>query len=70
VIKTAGDAAGKTRRAEAKKSPPLKGNRWLWLKSPAALTDEELKTLTSLRGGSLKTAKAYKIKAALQDIYK
>jgi transposase len=69
VVKMAGEAVDEVRRSESKKSPLLKGTRWIWLKNPSNLTVKEKSSLTSLKFERLDTGKAYRIKTILQDIY-
>ena len=47
----------------------LKGSRYVFLKNPENLTEKQDATLTRLCNYRLKTARAYLIKLALQDIY-
>lgn len=47
----------------------MKSSRYLWLYNPSNLSETKLKRLTSLTQLNLKTAKAYRMKLVLQDIY-
>jgi len=69
VIKLVNEAIDKVRREEQKSVPSLKSSRYLWLYNPANLSETKLKRLTSLTQLNLKTAKAYRMKLVLQDIY-
>ena len=64
------DALSKVRAEEAKIFPDLmKGSRFAFLKNPENLTEKQDKTLTKLCNYRLKTARAYLLKLALQDVY-
>ena len=57
------------RRAEAKGRPELKRSRYLWLKNEPSLSAEARGQLAALTRMHLKTARAYQIKLAFQEIY-
>ena len=69
VIKLINDAVDQVRRDEAKTRPELKRTRYSWLKNPANLTAEQAQTLDALTGTNLKTARAYRLKLAFQEMY-
>lgn len=70
LIKHMNDALGQVRAEEAKSYPEMmKGSRYAFLKNPENLTEKQDKTLTRLCGYRLKTARAYLLKLALQDVY-
>ena len=70
LIKHMNDALGKVRAEEAKLFPEqMKGSRYAFLKNPENLTEKQDETLTRLCNYRLKTARAYLIKLALQDVY-
>jgi transposase len=73
VIKLAGDAVDQVRRRESKQLPDhgrsLKGSRYIWLKNPENLTDKQTGDLDHLSRLNLRTAKAYQMRLALQDLY-
>jgi len=70
LIKHMNDALGQVRAEEAKIYPKMmKGSRYAFLKNPENLTQKQDETLTRLCGYRLKTARAYLIKLALQDVY-
>ena len=69
VMKMLGDAVDKTRRAEAKARPELKGSRYVWLKNEANLSAEGRDTLATLSQLHLKTARAYQLRCAFQEVY-
>ena len=71
IVRLVNEAVNKVRQSERKLHPELAGSRFLWLKNPAKLTatqKTQLATL-SLPSGHLKTAKAYQIRLAFQDLY-
>ena len=57
------------RRGEQKSQRMLKGTRYLWLRNPASLSDRQRATLESLPTRHLKTARAYQMRLAFQDLY-
>lgn len=70
LIQLMNDALGKVRAEEARLFPKLlHGSRYAFLKNPENLTEKQDETLTKLSRYRLKTAKAYLIKLALQDVY-
>jgi transposase len=70
LIQHMNDALGKVRAEEARLFPELlHGSRYAFLKNPENLTEKQDETLTKLSRYRLKTAKAYLIKLALQDVY-
>ena len=70
LIQLMNDALGKIRAEEARLFPELlKGSRYAFLKNPENLTEKQDETLVRLSHYRLKTAKAYQIKLALQDVY-
>ena len=70
LIKHMNDALSQVRAEEAKFYPEMmKGSRYAFLKNPENLTKKQDETLTSLCNYRLKTARAYLIKLALQDVY-
>ena len=70
LIKHMNDALSKVRAEEANIYPEeMKGSRYAFLKNPENLTEKQDETLTRLCNYRLKTARAYLIKLALQDVY-
>lgn len=70
LIQLMNDALGQVRAEEARLFPDLlKHSRYAFLKNPENLTDKQDETLTNLCRYRLKTARAYLIKLALQDVY-
>jgi transposase len=70
LIKNMNDALSQVRAEEARFYPEMmKGSRYAFLKNPENLTQKQDETLTRLCSYRLKTARAYLIKLALQDVY-
>jgi transposase len=69
VMQLIGAAVDQTRRAEAKSRPELKRSRYLWLKNDASLSDAGRDTLAALSSMNLKTARAWRLRLAFQQIY-
>lgn len=69
VIKLLNEAVDQVRREEQKSVPSLKSSRYLWLYNPKNLPKTKAKRLNELTRMNLKTAKAYRMKLVLQDIY-
>jgi len=58
------------RRKEGKSSALLKDTRYLWLKNPENLTASQQETMAKLKDCDLDTAKAYRMRLILQEIYR
>jgi transposase len=69
AVKLVNDAVDKVRRAESKDRPELKRSRYLWLKNERRLSAEQSASLDVLSKMHLKTARAYQLRLAFQDIY-
>ena len=71
VVATVNDGVDEVRRQEQKDNPALKSTRYVWLKNPENLTGSQIDTLIELdiTKSNLKTAKAYRIKLAFQELY-
>jgi transposase len=63
------DAVDQVRRAEQKGQGLLRGTRYIWLRNPANLSDRQRATLEDLPTRHLKTARAYQIRLAFQELY-
>lgn len=70
VLKLVNEAVDQVRREEQRSVSALKSSRYLWLYNPENLSATKTKRLNSLTQMKLKTAKAYRMKLVLQDIYK
>ena len=69
VIKLANEAVDAVRREEVKTEPALRGTRWTWLKDAHDWTLDQLNDFHWLSRARLKTARAWRLKEALRDIY-
>jgi transposase len=69
VIQMANKAVDAVRREEARGESWLKKTRWGWLKDSAKWTTKEQESMQWLARSHLKTARAWRIKEALRDIY-
>ncbi|QZT34570.1 ISL3 family transposase [Caldalkalibacillus thermarum TA2.A1] len=69
VMKMVNEAVDTVRRAEQKEVDDLKKTRYIWLKNEQNLTAKQREQLIKLKDTNLKTARAYKIKLALQDFW-
>ena len=69
AVKIINDAVDQVRRVEQKGQSVLRGTRYIWLRNPANLSDRQQATLDSLPTRHLKTARAYQIRLAFQDLY-
>lgn len=69
AVKLVNDAVDKVRRAESRGRPELKRSRYLWLRNEPSLSAESREQLASLTRLHLKTARAYRIRLAFQEIY-
>jgi transposase len=64
-----GEAVDETRRAEVKKHPELKESRYIWLKNPENLTDNQKASFDALVKTELKTAEAYAFKQTFKAFF-
>lgn len=69
VMKLVNEAVDKVRREEQADEPLLKKTRYLWLKNAQNLSNPQLEKLTKLKDSHLKTAKAYRLRLALQSMW-
>lgn len=69
VIKAANEAVDLVRRNERKSSADLKNTRYIWLKNEKNLTKKQKEELDRLKDSDLDTAKAYRMRIILQEIY-
>jgi transposase len=63
------DAVDQLRRAEQKQQDGLRGTRHIWLRNPDTLSERQRSTLEARPTRHLKTARAYQIRLAFQDLY-
>lgn len=71
TVKIINEAVDKVRRQEQYDCEALKGTRYLWLKNPVNLTQKQTQLFNDLQISNLhlKTARAYHLKLAFQDLY-
>lgn len=69
VIKSVNEAVDEVRRSEQKSCVNLKHTRYLWLKNEKSLSKEQKDQLDKLKDCELETAKAYRMKICLQEIF-
>ena len=71
VVSLVNTAVEKVRRIEQKTCPALVGSRYVWLKNPENLTERQWDKFDALDilNSHLKTARAYQIRLAFQDLY-
>jgi len=69
VAKLAGEAVDAVRREEQKERPELKGTRYLWLKNTWNHTAQQAQQWDSIQKRHLKTARAWRLKTVLQDVF-
>lgn len=69
VVALASQALDQVRRAETKSEPDLKGSRWALLKQARHWNRDQLITMHWLQRSGLKTARAWRLKEALREIY-
>jgi transposase len=69
AVKIVNDAVDKVRRDESKTRPELKRSRYLWLKNEPNLSAQGRANLDALTRMHLKTARAYQLRLAFQEIY-
>jgi transposase len=69
AVKIISDAVDQVRRVEQKSQSLLHGTRYIWLRNPANLSDRQRDTLEALPTRHLKTARAYRIRLAFQELY-
>jgi transposase len=72
LVKLINDALDQVRRSEQRGVAGLKSTRHLWLRNPANLSQTQAARLQALSRSKsrLKTARAYRIRLAFQDLYK
>lgn len=69
VIKAVNEAVDKVRRNEQKSCKDLKNTRYIWLKNENNLTKNQKEMLDRLKDCNLDTAKAYRMRLTMQEIY-
>lgn len=69
VMKWVNEAVDQVRREEQKDVHELKKTRYLWLKNESDLSAEQQQRVKKLNELNLKTAKAYRLKLAIQEMW-
>ena len=69
AVKLVNDAVDEVRRIESRLRPELKYSRYLWLMNERRLSIEQGLSLEALCRMNLKTARAYRMRLAFQEIY-
>ena len=69
AVKIINDAVDQVRRTERRVHKLLAGTRYIWLRNPENLSERQQTTLESLPLRHLKTARAYQIRLAFQELY-
>ncbi len=69
AVKLVNDAVDKVRRIESKTQPSLKGSRYAWLRNEPNLSAAQAATINMLAHTNLKTARAYRMRLAFQEVY-
>lgn len=70
VVQLANKAMDAVRKEEMREEAWLKQTRWCWLKDQSKWSDKERQKMDWLAHTKLKTAKAWRLKEALRDIYR
>ena len=69
AVKIINDAVDQVRRTERKDHKLLAGTRYLWLRNPDRLSERQKVIFESLPMRHRKTARAYRIRLAFQELY-
>jgi transposase len=69
AVKIVNDAVDTVRRGESRGQKLLKGTRYLWLRNPQNLSEKQRAALDALPHRHLKTARAWRLKLAFQELY-
>jgi transposase len=69
VMKLINDAVDEVRREEQREQPELKKSRYLWLRNPRDLKQEQQEKLKTLSQMNLTTGRAYRLKLAFQELW-
>lgn len=69
AVKIVNEAVDQVRRTERRVHRILAGTRYIWLRNPTNLSQRQRTTLDSLPLRHLKTARAYQIRLAFQELY-
>jgi transposase len=69
VIKAFNDALNKTLRDDIKQGFAFRKSKYIWAKNPENLTEKQTERFKEMNRRHSKTAKAYQMKIAMQEIY-
>lgn len=69
VVQLANGAVEEVRRAEVRSEPALKRSRWMWLKDKHRWSNTQIAQHHDLSRRKLKTARAFRMKEELRDIF-
>lgn len=69
VMKLMNEALDQVRRQEQREQPVLKKTRYIWLKNQSNLSKKQHEKMQKLKDTNLKTARAYRIKLSLQEMW-
>ena len=69
VSKLLTDAIDTVRRQEVRRHKAIKGSRYLWIKDPKNLNDDQLAQLDELRSQHATLGEAYRLKEAFRELY-
>lgn len=69
VVKEVNIAVDEVRKKEVEDEKELKKSKYIWLKNPENLKEYQKQKLIKMSKMNLKTAKAYRLKLAFQEIY-
>lgn len=70
VLKATNKAVDEVRRTESKRTEELKNTRYIWLENETNLTKSQKETLGKLKDSELDTAKAYRMRLILQEMFR
>ena len=70
VMKLVNDAVDEVRRIESQRNRLLSNNRYIWLKNPSSLTQNQIELLGGLKDINLKTVRAYNLKLSMQMFWR
>lgn len=69
VMKMVNEAVDQVRKEESKNTAELKNTRYIWLKNVKNLTTKQNQMLIKLKDTNLQTARAYRLRIAMQDLW-
>lgn len=70
IIQATNKAVDQVQRKERKTCADLKNTRYIWLKNEKNLTEKQRETMDRLKDCNLDTVRAYRMRIALQEIYR